>query len=194
MAAPHVSASAALLMSLGADNAKAESLLIDTADSAINDADPPGRDDRHGHGLIRPLEAVRAYLLETAPAACDSCAPPTDQAKTFLDVAAYCASLAPSDDTAAKNAMGYATFAAVFAQHAMTSLADASEGEAARAQHGQQAQTWRTYALWYAAHAHHQASLSDSPVLDYTEVLAEIAISELIASNDDAERCAVEIP
>lgn len=60
MAAPHVSAAAALLYSQGITSPAAiQRALEQTAE----DLGPPGRDDQYGHGLIRPVEALRGLGL-----------------------------------------------------------------------------------------------------------------------------------
>ncbi len=60
MAAPHVSAAAALLISQGITSASAvRAALEQTAD----DLGPTGRDDRFGHGLINPAKALSGLGL-----------------------------------------------------------------------------------------------------------------------------------
>jgi subtilisin family serine protease len=60
MATPHVSALAALLYSQGiTDPAAVRAVIEQTAE----DLGAPGRDDRHGHGLIRPSQALRGLGL-----------------------------------------------------------------------------------------------------------------------------------
>ncbi|MCB9675203.1 MAG: peptidase S8 [Alphaproteobacteria bacterium] len=64
MAAPHVSATAALLLAAGARPAEIETLLKGTA----RDVGEPGFDDRSGFGLIDPVAALAAIPQPNAPA------------------------------------------------------------------------------------------------------------------------------
>jgi serine protease len=62
MAAPHVSAAAALLYRQGITSPSAiQRALEQTAD----DLGPSGRDNEYGHGLIRPAEALKGLGLLT---------------------------------------------------------------------------------------------------------------------------------
>jgi len=60
MAAPHVAATAALLISQGID----DPLLVRAAiESTTEDLGSAGFDSQFGHGLIRPVEALRGLGL-----------------------------------------------------------------------------------------------------------------------------------
>jgi serine protease len=60
MAAPHVSATAALLYTQGIREPAAIQAAIE---STAQDLGPPGRDDQYGFGMVRPVEALRGLGL-----------------------------------------------------------------------------------------------------------------------------------
>jgi serine protease len=64
MAAPHVAALAALLVSQGITNPAAVKAAIE---STADDLGPPGRDDEYGHGLINPARALSGLGLNAGP-------------------------------------------------------------------------------------------------------------------------------
>ena len=83
MAAPHVAAAAALLMSVGASHEEAEQYLTETA-LDLGDAD---RDDTFGHGLIRPHDALEAYLSDRRQASCEQAGAGAQSASDHFDLA-----------------------------------------------------------------------------------------------------------
>lgn len=65
MAAPHVSAAAALLFSQGFIDANAVRKALELTAERLGGAPPGGRNDSFGHGLIRPATALVGYGLNT---------------------------------------------------------------------------------------------------------------------------------
>jgi serine protease len=88
MAAPHVAGAAALMMSIGATAAEAESHLLGTA----VDLGDPGWDREHGEGLVQPVDALESWL--------DMVPDPIDADGDGFDVDADC------DDTSADSFPG----------------------------------------------------------------------------------------
>jgi len=63
MAAPHVSAAAALLFSQGFNDATAVRKALELTAERLGGAPPGGRNDSYGYGLIRPADALVGYGL-----------------------------------------------------------------------------------------------------------------------------------
>ena len=94
MAAPHVAAAAALLMSAGATAEEAEQHLGDTA----LDLGASGWDSRYGDGMIQPAAALRAFLDDARADDCSSAYWYTWYGHYYTYYAEYLSNLALSAD------------------------------------------------------------------------------------------------